>query len=233
MMGFRVPVESATLRLDNAAMGSKPVPPAIHLTVNTEIPLATHNRIPMDYSATSVEAPARLMDDVDNRVRSAVARHLGVVWRVLRRAGLNAADADDATQDVFWVLARRHEDVPERSERAFLVATAMRVASDRRRSKWQRSVVEPIDEALRGTAPEPDEQADARRQLNLLDRALDLVDEAERRVFLLMDVEEFSKREAAEALGIPEGTVASRLRRARVSLREALASIEGSEKVTS
>lgn len=162
------------------------------------------------------------MDDVDTRVRAAVARYLGLVWRVLRRAGMSPADADDGSQDVFWVLARRHRDVPERSERAFLVSTALRVASDRRRSKWHRSSWSTLDESMEGAEVRPDEQADARRQLARLDEALQTLNDAERQVFVLMDVEEFSKSEAADALGIPEGTVASRLRRARLALNEAL-----------
>jgi RNA polymerase sigma-70 factor (ECF subfamily) len=103
------------------------------------------------------------MDDVDTRVRSAVTRHLGLVWRVLRRSGLSPSDADDASQDVFLVLARRHADVPERSERAFLVSTALRVASDRRRSRYSRTVLVPLDEGMASVAAAPDAQADARR----------------------------------------------------------------------
>jgi RNA polymerase sigma-70 factor (ECF subfamily) len=165
------------------------------------------------------------MDDVDARVRSAVTRHLGLVWRVLRRAGLSAADADEASQDVFWVLARRHSDVPERSERAFLVSTALRVASDRRRSKWNRSVLVPLDEAMVASASAPDALADARRGLERLDRALRRLDEPERAVLVLMDIEQFSKSEAAKALGIPEGTAASRLKRARAALMVALEAV--------
>jgi RNA polymerase sigma-70 factor, ECF subfamily len=162
------------------------------------------------------------MEDLDARVRSAVKRHLNLVWRILRRAGLSPSDADDASQDVFWVLSRRHLDVPEKSERAFLVSTALRVASDRRRSKWNRSVMVPLDDELEGGSSAPDEQADARRNLARLDRALSTLEEAERAVLLLMDVEEFSKSEAAACLGIPEGTAASRLRRARAALQAAL-----------
>jgi RNA polymerase sigma-70 factor (ECF subfamily) len=53
-------------------------------------------------------------------------------------------------------------------------------------------------------------------------RALDSLDQALRAVLLLADAEEFSHREVAEILGIPEGTVASRLFRARRALRERL-----------
>lgn len=204
--------------------------PTPYVPVHSELYLAPESRLTVDYSAPAAEARKLSMDDVDQRVRDAVARHLGLVWRVLRRAGLNAADADDASQDVFWVLVRRHRDVPERSERAFLVATAMRVASDRRRSKWYRTSTEQLDEAMSSSTAAPDEHADARRRLAALDVALTTLDDAERSVLVLMDIEEFTKRETAQALGIPEGTVASRLRRARLSLKEALLIDPGSER---
>lgn len=198
--------------------------------MQSEIRLASRDGTVMGFAPAGAEVHSvQLMDDVDARVRTAVSRHLGLVWRVLRRSGLSAADADDASQDVFWVLARRHADVPERSERAFLVSTALRVASDRRRSKWHRSVLVPLDEAMPGSAAAPDAQADARRGLERLDRALSQLDEPERSVLLLMDIEQFSKSEAAKALGIPEGTAASRLKRARALLLEALTTDDEAE----
>jgi len=185
----------------------------------------------MGYSPGAAEVHSvRLMDDVDARVRSAVKRHLGLVWRVLRRSGLSASDADDASQDVFWVLARRHADVPERSERAFLVSTALRVASDRRRSRYNRTQLVPLDEGMAGAASLPDARADARRQLERLDRAMAQLDESERSVLVLMDIEQFSKSEAAKALGIPEGTCASRLKRARAALLLALSNENEAER---
>ena len=171
------------------------------------------------FSVTSAPAPALKMASTDGRLRVAVASHLPLVWRVLRRAGLGPADAEDASQDVFWVLAQRFDGVPERAQRSFLVSTALRVASDRKLSKWHRSVSSGLDvEARASEAPLPDEAVDRRRAAALLDQALDTLDPSDRAVFVLAELEQMSRAEVAGALGIPEGTVASRLRRAREDL---------------
>ena len=166
---------------------------------------------------------AMRMPRTDGRLRSAVDSHLGLVWRVLRRTGLTPADAEDASQDVFWVLAQRFDDVPERAQRSFLVSTALRVASDRKQSKWHRSVSAGLEvEARVSDAPLPDEALELRRASALLDEALSTLDEFERSVFVLAELEQMTRAEVAEVLGIPEGTVASRLKRAREALETAV-----------
>lgn len=176
--------------------------------------------------ALRVVAPAPAatrMPGTDPRLRAAVNAHVALIWRVLRRTGLGAADAEDASQDVFWVLAQRFDDVPERAHRSFLVSTALRVASDRKQSKWHRSVSAGLDvEARVSDAPLPDEALEIRRAGALLDQALATLDELERSVFVLAELEQMTRAEVAEVLGIPEGTVASRLKRARQSLETAV-----------
>jgi RNA polymerase sigma-70 factor, ECF subfamily len=169
-------------------------------------------------------APAAMrMPHTDQRLRAAVSSHVALVWRVLRRTGLGPADAEDASQDVFWVLAQRFDDVPERAQKSFLVSTALRVASDRKHSKWHRSVSAGLDvEARVSDAPLPDEALDIRRAGVLLDEALATLEELERSVFVLAELEQMTRAEVAEVLGIPEGTVASRLKRARESLETAV-----------
>lgn len=163
------------------------------------------------------------MARADGRLRSVVSEHLPLIWRVLRRAGLGAADAEDASQDVFWVLAQRFDAVPERAQRSFLVATALRVAADRRSSKWHRSVSGGLDTDTRSSeAPLPDEALDLQRASALLDEALQSLDSADRSVFVLAELEQMTRAEVADALGIPEGTVASRLRRAREAVELAV-----------
>lgn len=163
------------------------------------------------------------MSRADERLRSALSAHVALVWRVLRRAGLGPADAEDASQDVFWVLAQRIGQVPERAQRSFLVSTALRIASDRRKSKWHRSVSTGFDPEIRPSeAPLPDEALDRRRAEALLDEALETLDTSDRAVFILAELEQMSRSEVAQALELPEGTVASRLRRAREAFEVAV-----------
>jgi RNA polymerase sigma-70 factor, ECF subfamily len=152
----------------------------------------------------------------DDRIATAVHKYMGQVWRVLRRSGLRPADADDAAQDVFWVLAQRVADVPEVAERSFLLSTALRVASDRRRSAWNRRVTEPLDpESWDQQQSGPDVALEREQLRRLLDSALLELDEDERAVFVLIELEHLTREHTAEILAIPAGTVASRLRRAK------------------
>ncbi len=159
----------------------------------------------------------------DGRVREAVRQHLDLIWRVLRRAGLRPADAEDASQDVFWILAQRLDAVPERAQRSFLVSTALRVAADRRRSKWYRSVEtgHEVDERA-SLSPLADEQLELSRAAQWLDRALATLHEDDRAIYILAELEQLSRTEVAAALALPPGTVGSRLSRARQALAVAL-----------
>jgi RNA polymerase sigma-70 factor (ECF subfamily) len=152
------------------------------------------------------------------RVAGVVRRYAGLVWRIVRRGGLRPADAEDATQDVLWIFAQRADSVPPESEKAFLVTTALRVAADRRRTRWHRSVTEPLDpEMLDARAESPEQASEHLWARALLDEALDALDADARAVFVLMELEQMTREEAAALLGIAAGTVASRMRRARES----------------
>jgi DNA-directed RNA polymerase specialized sigma24 family protein len=87
----------------------------------------------------------------DERLRACVTAHLAAVWRMLRRNGVPAADADDASQKVFLVLSRKLKDVQPGRELPFLLRTAVLVASDARRPRPRRRPRAP--EEARGAAP--------------------------------------------------------------------------------
>ncbi len=73
----------------------------------------------------------------------------------------------------------------------------------------------------------PEELVESRETQRLLDEALARLDEKHRLVFLLRDVEGFSVKETAAALGLSEANVKVRLLRARLQLREDLTSVLG------
>jgi RNA polymerase sigma-70 factor (ECF subfamily) len=137
------------------------------------------------------------------------------VWRALRRFGLSAVDADDAAQQVFLVAVRRFTDIRPGSARAFLYGIAANVAWKVRRGAARR----PEDGAemdeyadRRSTA---EDLLDQRRARELLDRVLDGLEHDVRVVFVLHEIEGLTTAEIANALDIPPGTAASRLRRGR------------------
>lgn len=158
----------------------------------------------------------------DARVRQMVSRYYDFIWRSLRRLGLAPADAEDAAQEVFSIAANKLDQIVDGKERAFLFGTALRVASTERRTTARRreqlgELFEPSD-----PAPSADEKLDQRRARALLDEALEALDLELRSVFVLFELEEMSAPEIAELLEVPAGTVASRLRRARLAFRRAV-----------
>jgi len=155
-------------------------------------------------------------------VRALVEAHADFVWRSLRRLGVPESLADDATQQVFLVAARRLRVVTPGGERAFLFRTLSHVAAHVRRSLARRRE-EPYSEACEpvDTAPPADQVAADRQARAMLDAVLDALPAELRTVFVLFELEELSGPEIAALTGLPAGTVASRLRRAREEFRKA------------
>jgi len=164
--------------------------------------------------ATSLSAEQRA------RLGAMFDAHHDLVWRVLRRFAFNEAQADDGAQQVFLVALGRLDALQRDKERAFLCATALMVARKWRSTPRREQLTEELPETE--SSSRPDEEAELRRQRAVLDRILAKMDDDLRSVFVLQEIEGLSKRETADALGIPQGTVATRLRRARVAFDELL-----------
>lgn len=162
------------------------------------------------------------------RLRGMMDEHFDTVWRSLRRLGVPEAGADDGVQQVFVVAARRLDEIDLGGERRYLLGIAVRVASDARRTIARRREV-PLDgeqavPSVYAAGPrQPDEELERRRKLGMLAAMLDEMPDELREAFVLFELEELSAPEVARVLDIPVGTVASRVRRARESLRSSLA----------
>jgi RNA polymerase sigma-70 factor (ECF subfamily) len=151
-----------------------------------------------------------------DRLRRIVEEHYDFIWRLLRRIGVPADGVDDAAQEVFLVALRKLEAIERGSERSFLFGTALRVASDRRRARARSREVPTADELdAADHAPAPDELTDQRRARQALDEVLDAMADDLRVVFVLYELEGMTSGEIADLIGVPAGTAASRLRRAR------------------
>jgi RNA polymerase sigma-70 factor, ECF subfamily len=162
----------------------------------------------------------------DVRFNTMVGAHFDFVWRLLRRMGLECADADDAAQQVFMIAARRLRDIPPDNERTFLYGTTRRVLANLRRGvRRRRETGEEALPELVARGPLPDEIASRRESMALLDRVLQRLPDPLRRVLVLSEIEELSVPEIAELEAFPAGTVASRLRRARAVFNEELAHV--------
>ena len=143
------------------------------------------------------------------------------VWRSVRRLGVPEAWADDATQQVFVIAQQKVMTIAAGHERAFLFRVAINVASHVRRAAARRREVLGEDEGLLvDDAPPQDVALDQMRARAVLDEVLDSLEDDLRSVFVLCELEEMTMADVAAMLGLPPGTVASRLRRARVAFHE-------------
>ncbi len=161
------------------------------------------------------------------RLKSAVAAHYELVWRVLRRLGVAEAAAEDAAQQVLIVFANRIDDIRIGAERAFMVSTATRVAADfrKKRTRAREDLNPDALDAVPSSAPLADELLDRGRARRWLDIALSEMPDELRDVFVLFELEDMTMATIAELLDLPPGTVASRLRRARATFETAAAKL--------
>lgn len=158
----------------------------------------------------------------DQAFAALVRRHSGMVWGVCRRVVGNHHDAEDAFQATFLVLARKAASVwPPHLVASWLHGVALRTALKARTIAAKRRSREKQVENM----PEPAASAHASwEELEaLVDQELAALPERYRVAVLLCDMEGKTGKVAARQLGIPEGTLAGRLRTARVLLARRLA----------
>jgi RNA polymerase sigma-70 factor (ECF subfamily) len=162
-----------------------------------------------------------------------LAEHLDALYRTaLRLCRGHQADAEDLLQDAALRAFDGYGRLREPSAvRPWLFTILARTHSNRVRSARRRpeTATTDLDESAFEAAlaewspmPSPAEVVEARQLGEQLTRALDGLAPEQRAVVLLVDVEGFTQREVAGMLETPEGTVASRLFRARRQLRTAL-----------
>jgi RNA polymerase sigma-70 factor (ECF subfamily) len=155
-----------------------------------------------------------------DRLRSMIDEHIDAMARVLRRLGVPEADVDDGVQQVFMTASRRLDDIETHAEKSFLYRTALHVALHARRTLARRREEAQGDVAVIDAGPNAEEMLDRKRAAILLEQILEGMPEELRVIFVLFEVEQFSVAEIASLIDLPEGTTASRLRRAREDFRE-------------
>lgn len=151
-----------------------------------------------------------------------------VAWAVLRQA----QDAEDAAQEAFLKIWRAQAWRGLRDERAYVARAAWRAAVDRVRDSPLRLRSGPLrghgpdlsPEEIADQAQGPEEIAVAANWELTVHRLMDSLPEDLRQPLALSA--DMNSREIAGAMGIAEGTVRTRLMRARQILREKIAAIE-------
>jgi RNA polymerase sigma factor (sigma-70 family) len=172
---------------------------------------------------------SRFVDGDQHAFAELVSRHAGLVMGVCRRLLPQVADAEDAFQATFLVLARKaaalrwHESLAGwLHETARHSALKLRSAATRRGALVRRAASLQAAEQSVAVPADPARQADVRELSALLDEELVRLPERFREVILLSCLEGLSREEVAARLGITAAAVKDRLERGREQLRQRL-----------
>ncbi len=152
-------------------------------------------------------------------VVDAYRQYFEYVWALLGRLGVAEASLEDVTQEVFLVLHRRRGEFRQDSSvRTWLHGIALHTARRHReklaRRQRKADAIEPG-----APPPTPETEVSQRRALQRLDQLLSQLGDEQREVFVLAEIAELPAPEIAELLGVPLGTIASRLRLGRARFR--------------
>lgn len=163
-------------------------------------------------------AKARQTENADAEIRRMMEAYGSSMLRMCFLYLKDASLAEDAVQESFWKAYRHLGDFRgESGEKTWLMRIAINTCKDFHRSAWARLVDRRV--ALDGIRPaaeagEPDDDTVIREVMRL--------DAKDKEVILLKYYQNMKIAEIGETLGIPKGTVTSRLNRARGKLHRRL-----------
>lgn len=160
-----------------------------------------------------------------------VALHERLVFNLAARLLGDMEEARDVSQEVFLQVFRTLGRFQGRSSfKTWIYRIAVNQCHNRRRW-WKRrrreqlvclDLLAPSDEARLCSGPGPEQEYESTERARDVQRALEALPFAQRTVLLLREVEGLSCEQVSEAVGVPVGTVKSRLSRARETLRREL-----------
>ncbi len=161
------------------------------------------------------------------RFEELIVPEMAFLARIARTMSRSQAEADDLAQETLVKAFRAIDSFDGAYPRAWLARIARNTAinRDQRNREYllaEEGTVEPEPEP--GDVSDPQDIVMSQEIDPLLQKALDELPPAFRVLIQMVDVEDMSYQEAADALEIPIGTVMSRLHRGRNRLREALKS---------
>jgi RNA polymerase sigma-70 factor (ECF subfamily) len=156
-----------------------------------------------------------------------IRSHLRMVLSVACRFADDFAEAEDLCQEVFCKVTQKISGFRGESRvRTWIYSTAVAHCIDHRRRKRPPEESLPLEtDTARRSAPgveDPEHSVLVLERAAAVHTAVNSLPDELKTVVLLYDFEDLSHREIAQQIGVPEGTVWSRLHRARVVLREKL-----------
>lgn len=155
------------------------------------------------------------------------------VWFTLQRLGVRHADLEDLSHDVFLIAHRRFSEFSGTVKiNAWLFGICLRVAANyRRRARFRHEFAagsmtqEDGPVVVAPASARPDQQAARREAERKAQAILDAMDLTKRAVFVMFELEGKSCQQIASTLGVPIGTVYSRLHGARAYFEKEAAKV--------
>jgi RNA polymerase sigma-70 factor (ECF subfamily) len=178
---------------------------------------------------------ARLRDRDEQAFREVFRQYMDKVFSLTYRMLGNRQEAEDVAQEVFITAFKSIESF--RGEAKFST-WLLRIAANHSKNRIKHLArrptegVDPDDVSQVRSMPdrpappvqaqisEPDKMLEAAQTNALIEQAIAALDEDQRLLVVLRDVEELSYEEIGEITGLPEGTIKSRLHRARMAIKE-------------
>ncbi|MBA3465715.1 MAG: sigma-70 family RNA polymerase sigma factor [Deltaproteobacteria bacterium] len=177
----------------------------------------------------------RLRDRDERAFRELIDDHRDRVFNITYRMLGNRAEAEDVAQEVFITVFKTIESFREESKfSTWLYRVTVNHCKNRikylaRRHDRDKDELDETSQQTNGAisglpvrAAQPDKALASAQMEKLLQQAIADLDEDQRAVVILRDVEDLSIEEICEITGLPDGTVKSRLHRARLVLRKKL-----------
>ena len=179
----------------------------------------------------------RLRARDERAFRELIAAHRDRVYNITYRMLGNRAEAEDVAQEVFITVFKTIDTFREEAKfSTWLYRVAVNHSKNRIKylSRRQDRNKDELDETVHGEATStngaigtprpstPDRALEGAQMEKVLQEAIATLDEEQRTVVILRDVEDLSIEEICEITGLPDGTVKSRLHRARLVLRKKL-----------
>lgn len=153
-----------------------------------------------------------------------VERNAKRMFRVAYSLLRNTHDAEDAVQEALLKLYRTNGWQRIEDEKAFLSRTVWRVALDR--IPATRTMEDATEIEIASTRATPEDWVAGDNERQLLRRMIEALPEDLRRPLMLSAIEEMTSSEVAEIMGIPEGTVRTRVMRAKAELKKRFEAIK-------
>ena len=178
---------------------------------------------------SAARVPPTIVDTPD--LRSVYDNSAEFVWFTLQRLGVRYSDLEDVCHDVFLIAHRKFSEFSGKVEiKAWLFGICLRVAANyRRKARFRYEIAAGSliqDDGPMMIAPaasRPDQELVRRQAQSQAQAILDTMDDTKRLVFVMFELEGLSGEQIALELGIPLGTVYSRLHRARATFEKAAA----------